>query len=160
MTQILSLLLHSATRHRLLTNSISVGTGVITRDARIQSCVQNLNLSSGDGIPTITGDDLWRRRHGPQTLSKALDFIGRVVKDQVEGKTSLETTVQQTLIEFTKPSVLDGGIAEYDFSHPVLTDTEEEKSNSNIGDQNQNPIPWPRVVVEANSGAPPNALEK
>ena len=32
-------------------------TGVITRDASIDNCVQNLNLSSGDGIPTISSDD-------------------------------------------------------------------------------------------------------
>ena len=36
----------------------SVRTGVITRDASIENCVQNLNLSHSGGLPTITGDEL------------------------------------------------------------------------------------------------------
>ena len=80
----------------------SVRTGVITWDTSIENSVQNLNLSSGDGISTITGDDLWRR-HDPQTLSQAFDFFGRLVKVQDEGKTSLKIAVQQILIELTKP---------------------------------------------------------
>ena len=113
-------------------------TGVIARNANIENCVQNLNLSSSDGILIINGDDLWRH-HGPQTLSQEFDFFGRFVKVQAEGKTSLKRAVQQTLIEFTKPFVLDGGIEEYNFSHPVLSDTEEGKNNSNICESNQNP---------------------
>ena len=83
-------------------------TGDITRDAIIENCVQNLNLSYGDGIPTITSDELWRRL-SPQTLNQAFDFVGRVIKFQAEGKTSLKRVMQQTLIESPKTSVLDGG---------------------------------------------------
>ena len=79
-----------------------VKSGSIAQDARIENCVQNLNLCSGDGLQTITGDDLWRK-HGPQTLSQAFDFLGRLVKVQDEGKTSLRIAVQQILIELTKP---------------------------------------------------------
>ena len=35
-----------------------VRTGDITRDASIEKYVQNLNLSSDDGLQTITGDEL------------------------------------------------------------------------------------------------------
>ena len=49
------------------------------------------------------------------------------------------STVQQTLIEFTKPSVLDKDIGEYNFSFPELSDSEEKKKNSNSGDHSQNP---------------------
>ena len=62
-----------------------IRTGSIARDASIENCVQNHNLNPEDGIPTITGDDLWRR-HGPQTLNQAFAFVGRVVKLQAEGK--------------------------------------------------------------------------
>ena len=51
----------------------------------------------------------------------------------------MKRAVQQTLIEFTKTSVLNRGISEYNFSYPALSDTEEEKNNSNIGDHSQNP---------------------
>ena len=44
---------------RQLTPSIQrIRTGSIARDASIENCVQNLNLSPEDGIPTITGDEL------------------------------------------------------------------------------------------------------
>ena len=88
-----------------------VRTGVITRDASIENCVQNLNLSPSGGLPTIIGNELWRQ-HGPQTLRQAFEFTGRVVKVQAEGKTSIKRAVQQTLIEITKPSLLNGGIGE------------------------------------------------
>ena len=45
-------------------------TGTIARDASIENCVQNLNLNTGDGLQTITGDELWRQQ-GPQTLGQA-----------------------------------------------------------------------------------------
>ena len=52
----------------------------------------------------------------------------------------MKRAVQQTLIEFTKPSVLNRGIREYNFSHPVLSDTEEEKKNNcNIGESSRIP---------------------
>ena len=75
----------------------SVRTGVIPWDASIENCVQNLNLSHSGGLPTITGDELWRQ-HGPQTLRQAFEFTGRVVKVQAEGKTLLKKAVQQALI--------------------------------------------------------------
>ena len=111
-----------------------IRTGSIARDSSIENCVQNLNLRSGAGLLTITGDKIWRR-HGPQTLSQAFAFVGRVVKFEAEGKTLLKKAVQQTLIESTKPR----GIEEYNFSHPPLSDDEEEKNGSNIGRSNQNP---------------------
>ena len=43
-------------------------TSDITQDASLENCVENLNLSSGDGLQTIIGNDLWRK-HGPQTLA-------------------------------------------------------------------------------------------
>ena len=58
-------------------------TSGITRDASLENCVNNLNLSSNGGLQTITGDDPWRK-YGPQTLSKATDFIGRVVKEHAK----------------------------------------------------------------------------
>ena len=61
----------------------------------------------------VCSDDLWRK-HGPQTLNKAIDFIGRVVKDLAEG-TSMKRAVLQTLIDYTKPTLLKGGIREYNF---------------------------------------------
>ena len=51
----------------------------------------------------------------------------------------MKRAVQQTLIEFSKASVLDGGVEEYNFSYPVFYDAEEEKSNSNVGERSQNP---------------------
>ena len=74
-----------------------VRTGSIAQDASIENCVQNLNLRPGDGPMTITGDEHWRQ-HGPQTLSQAFEFVGRVVKFQAERKTSLKKAVRQTLI--------------------------------------------------------------
>ena len=76
----------------------------------------------------------------------------------------MKRAMQQTLIEFTKPSVLNGGIRGYNFSHPVLSDTEEEKKRTiptlvkavrTLG-----LIPGPIMIVKADPGAPPNALEK
>ena len=54
-------------------------------------------------------------------------------------------------MDFTEPSILDEGIEGYDFSHPVLFDTEEEKRNSNIGDHNQNPGSNP-VAIRRHGG--------
>ena len=68
-----------------------------------------------------------------------MSFIGRVVKFQAEGKTSLKRAVQQTLIESSRAAILDGGIQEYNFSHPPFSDDEEEKKSSNIDGQSQNP---------------------
>ena len=68
-------------------------TDYITRDASIENCVQNLNLSSDDGLQTIAGDYLWRQ-HGLQNLSQAFGFFGRVVKFQAEGKTSMKRVMQ------------------------------------------------------------------
>ena len=42
-------------------------TGSIARDASLENWVENLNLRPGDGLQTVTGDELWRQ-HGPQTL--------------------------------------------------------------------------------------------
>ena len=91
-------------------------------DASKENYVENLNLSSGGSLQTITGDDLWRK-HGPKTLTKAIDFIGRVVKLQAQG-TSLKRAVQQTRIKYTKPTLFKDGIREYNFSHPELSDSE------------------------------------
>ena len=107
-------------------------------EASIENCVKNRNLSSGDGLQTITGDDLCRQ-HDPQTLSQAFNFYGRVIKFQSEGKTSMNRAVQQTLIEFTKPSLHNGGKREYKFLHPALSDTEKERTYSNNGESSQNP---------------------
>ena len=109
-------------------------TGEIIRDASIENFVHNLNLSSGDGLQTITGDDLWRQP-GPQILSQAFDFFGRVVRFQAEGKISRKRAMQQTLIEFSKPSGVNGDIREYNFSHPELSDS------SNIGESSHSD-PW------------------
>ena len=70
-----------------------IRTGRIARDASIENCVENLNLSPSDNLMTITGDELWKQ-HGPQTLTQAFEFIGRVVKFQAEGKTSMKRAVQ------------------------------------------------------------------
>ena len=48
-------------------------------NACLENCFQN--LSPGNGLQTITGDELWRK-YGPQTLRKAIDFIGRAVKEK------------------------------------------------------------------------------
>ena len=100
--------------------------------------VENLNLRPGDGLQTITGDELWRQ-HGPQTLAEAFEFFGRVVKMQAEGKISTKRAVQQTLIETSRPKLIEMGIEEYNLSHPPLNDDEEDKQGSNIGGNNQNP---------------------
>ena len=71
-----------------------IRTGSIARDASLENCVNNLNLSPRDGPRTITGDELWRQ-HGPQTLTEAFEFFGRVVKMQAEGKISTKRAVQQ-----------------------------------------------------------------
>ena len=65
-------------------------------------------------------------------------------------------------MEFTKTSVLNRGISEYNFSYQASSDTEEEKNNCKIGDHSQNRglIPWPLVVLEADPGALPNVLKK
>ena len=44
---------------------------------------------------------------------EAFDFFGRVVKVQAEGKISMKRAVQQTLVETTKPRLLETGIEEY-----------------------------------------------
>ena len=49
----------------------------------------------------------------------------------------MKRAVQQTLIRYTKPTLLKGGII-YNFSHPELSDSEELKANSNKGVSNQN----------------------
>ena len=124
-------------------------TGDIKQDASIENCLQNLNLSSCDGLQTFSGNDLLRQ-HGPQTLSQAFNFFGRVVKIQAEGKTSMKRAVQQTLIEFTKTSVLNRGISEYSFSYPALMITVKTLGL----------VPWPLVVMEADPGTLPSALEQ
>ena len=58
----------------------------------------------------------------------------------------MKRAVQQTLIEFTKTTLLKGGIREYNFSHPELSDTEERKYNSDKGVISQNPGPYPVVT--------------
>ena len=51
----------------------------------------------------------------------------------------MKRAVQQTLTKFTKTSVLNGGISKYNFSYPALSDTEEEKDDSKIGENGHNP---------------------
>ena len=115
-----------------------IRTGGIARDASLENCVNNLNLSPSDGPRTITGDELWRQ-HGPQTLTEAFEFFGRVVKMQAEGKISTKRAVQQTLIETTRPKLIELGIKEYTLSHPPLNDDEEDRQGSNTGGHGQNP---------------------
>ena len=43
---------------------------------------------------------------------------------------SMNKAVQQTLIDFTKPTLAKEGIVEYNLSHPELSDSEERKDNS------------------------------
>ena len=50
----------------------------------------------------------------------------------------MKRVVQQTLVETTKPTLLERGIEEYIFSHPPLFDDEEEKDGANIGGRSQN----------------------
>ena len=62
--------------------------------------VQKLNLSTSDGLPTITGDELWRQC-GPKTLEKPNAFKGRagkVVKVILNSKLVMKKVVQQTLL--------------------------------------------------------------
>ena len=66
------------------------------------------NLDSCGGLQAITGDGLLRK-YGPQTLNKVSDFIGRVVKEKAKGM-SMKKAVQQTVIDFTKPTILKEGI--------------------------------------------------
>ena len=70
----------------------------------------------------------------------------------------MKRAMQQTLIEFTKPSVLNGGIRGYNFSHPVVSDTEDEKTNSNIGESSQNPGSNP--VAPRGRGGRPRGISK
>ena len=58
---------------------------------------------------------------------------------QAEGKISTKRAVQQTLIETSRPKLIEMGIEEYNLSHPPLNDDEEDKQGSNIGGNNQNP---------------------
>ena len=53
--------------------------------------------SPSDDLPTINGEELWRK-YGPQTLQKANDFIGRVVKVEFETGLAMKKVVQQTLV--------------------------------------------------------------
>ena len=111
-----------------------IRTGSIARDASLENSVNNLNL----GPRVITGDELWRQ-HGPQTLTEAFEFFGRVVKMKAEGNISTKRAVQQTLIETSRPKLIEQGIDEYNFSHPPLNDDEEDKTGSNTGGHSQNP---------------------
>ena len=63
-----------------------------------------------------------------------------------EGKISTKRAVQQTLIETSKPRLLETGIEEYILSHPPLNDDEEDKQGSNIGGRNQNPRSKPKTT--------------
>ena len=95
--------------------------------------MSNLNLSSCDGRQTFTGDELWRK-YDPQTLIKAFDFIERVVMKNVKGS-SLKKAMQQTFIDYTKPSLIKEGIMEYYLSQTELFDSYsgEGKGNSDNG---------------------------
>ena len=117
-------------------------TGGNTREyTSLEHCVQNLNLSPCESLPTLTGDELLRK-YGHQTFNKVSDFIGRVLKEKAKG-TSMKKAVQHTLIDFTKPTLIKEGILEYNFSHPQPSDTEHEheetKDNSDKGVSNKNP---------------------
>ena len=65
-------------------------------------------------------------RNGLQTLNKAMDFIGRVDKVDAEVM-SMKRVLQQTLIDYTKPTLIKEGIREYNISHPELSDSEERE---------------------------------
>ena len=51
----------------------------------------------------------------------------------------MKRAVQQTLVETSKPRLLETGIEEYILSNPPFKDDEEDKQGSNIGGSNQNP---------------------
>ena len=72
----------------------------------------------------------------PNKLDQRPLYIGLSIKPR---RKLVEKRVQQTLIQSTKTSFLDGGIQEYNFSHLSFSDYEEEKQDSNIGGQRQNP---------------------
>ena len=113
-----------------------IRTGNVARDASLENSVNNLNL----GPRVITGDELWRQ-HGPQTLTEAFEFFGRVVKMKAEGNISTKRAVQQTLIETSRPKLIELGIEEYNLSHPPLNDDEEDKQGSRTGGHSQNSRP-------------------
>ena len=55
-------------------------TGGNTREnTSLEHCVQKLKFSPTDCLQTITGDEFCKQ-YGPQTIEKAIEFIGRVVK--------------------------------------------------------------------------------
>ena len=70
----------------------------------------------------------------------------------------MKRAVQLILIEYTKPTLLKGGISEYNFSHPELSDSEDVKDNTNNGISNQNPGSNPVATLD-HGGAFPNAPE-
>ena len=72
-------------------------------------------------------------------LKPSQNLLSFLVKIQAEGKISMKRVVQQTLVETTKPRLLETEIEEYILSHPPLNDDEEDKQGSNIGGNNQNP---------------------
>ena len=51
----------------------------------------------------------------------------------------MNKAVQQTLIDYTNPTLAMEGILEYKFSHPELSDSEERKDNSDNGADSPNP---------------------
>ena len=76
---------------------------------------------------------------GNTALKPSQNLLSFLVKIQAEGKISMKRAVQQTLVETTKPRLLETGIEEYILSHPPLNDDVEDKEGSNIGGNNQNP---------------------
>ena len=72
-------------------------------------------------------------------LKPSQNLLSFLVKIQAEGKISMKRVVQQTLVETTKPRLLETEIEEYILSHPPLNDDVEDKKGSNIGGNNQNP---------------------
>ena len=61
--------------------------------------------------------------------------------------------VQQTLIDYTKPTLAKERILEYKFSHPELSDSEERKDNSDNGAGSENPGSSP-VATHGHGGRP------